>query len=183
MLKEDKRILALVVISMLAFAVVFGLVCRFYILPVYAKEDTTEVTSQTTTEFTYTSEEQEILDGLLQGELPELEDPDDVDQVLNVTGKWLDINAPKNTKIVGEELTETASETDADWDPTPYLSYSLEDRWIEDSDTVQKGLDDIYRMLLSLRNCVIVFMAGCFLVWAHKSLKGVVYRLNGRGLK
>lgn len=178
--KEDKRALAFIIGGMVAFALIFGFVCRVYVIPSHAQEIEAEDTSETTV-YQYTSEEQEVLDHLLNGEDPVLETPEDTERLLNATGAWLRENTSQEEESSSE--TETASSTDADWDPRPYLSYPLDQRWIEDSDTVQKGLDDIYRMLLSLRNCALVFMGGLFIVWIHKMIKGVVYRLNGRGLR
>lgn len=173
--KNEKRLLTIIVLGMMLFAVLFGLICRLYIIPSYAKEDdTTELTT-----YEYTSEQQEILDQVLNGEKPDINTPDDTDKLLDATGAWLRANGD----ITTEQSTETATETDADWDPEPYLSYGLDQRWIDDSDTVQKGMDDIYRILLSIRNLIIVLIGGLMLVWAHKMLKGIVYRLNGRGLR
>ena len=168
---------------MILFTVLFGAICRFYVIPSFAKESESSSSTEIT-EYQISPEDQETLDQIFSGNPPDLKTPEDTEKLLNATGAWLKANAPDSTETSSEDATtEVATSTDAEWDPRPYLTYPLDQRWIEDSDTVQKGLDDIYRMLLSIRNIVLVFFGGCFLVWCHKTLKGVVYRLNGRGLK
>lgn len=77
----------------------------------------------------------------------------------------------KNTVVVhasgvGEVV---ASPSDPVPDQTPYLSLSQETEYF----------DDVYILLLSIRNCLIVLIGGLFCAWAHHVLKSVISRFTG----
>lgn len=157
--KEKNHLhIIVVVLIMVILSAFFGLFCN---LIVKAKEGTSEDTTEL-----FTSEEQESID-----KANHLSDQDHRN-ILNASQKFLD--------SLGD-LPEVATSTDADFDTHAYFTYGLDQEWF-DSDTPEyKMFDDIYRMILSIRNCIVVLIIGLVCVWVHKTVKSVILSFGKGG--
>lgn len=138
-----------IVVGMILFALFFGIICRVTVLAADAPESDPVSTSETTTE-----------DHLSEEEL---------EHILNVSKQFLENN----------EFPEMATSTDADFDTNPYLTFGLDQEWIDKDTSVNSALNDIYRMVLSIRNVLVVI--ACLLVafWFDKKLHAIINKLFG----
>lgn len=153
MINKEQRHLIYIVLGMVIFAVLFGLVCRITVL---AASDPATSTEEVTTEDHLSDEE--------------------LEHILKVSQQWLDNNpVPELKGIV------TASDTDADYDTAPYLTYGLDQEWIDDSTSLSSALNDIYRMVLSIRNILLVFTCIFVIYFFDKKLHSILYKLFGGG--
>ena len=135
---------------------VLMLLSMFLILsvPVSAKEETT-------TESIFTSEEQEAIEHA--NHLTDQEHED----ILNASQKFLD-------NIDPEML---ATSTDA-YDNNFYLS--SDQMVFEQNESLVVIFDAIYRMLISIRNILLLFFFGVICAWFHKMFSRIIQRLAGR---
>lgn len=118
---------------------------------VLAAADPATSTEATTTEQHYTDEE--------------------LDRMLEIGRQWLADNP----------LPERASSTDAsiDYDVNTYMTYPIDERWIEDDTSINQALDDIYRMILSIRNILLIFFLAFVAYWFDKKLHSIINKLFG----
>lgn len=138
-----------IIAGMILFALFFGFICRLTVLAADVPETDSVSTSETTTEDHLSDEE--------------------LEHILNVSKQFLENN----------EFPETATSTDADFDTKPYLTFGLDQEWIDNSTPVTSALNDIYRMILSIRNLLVVI--ACLLVafWFDKKLHSIINKLFG----
>lgn len=150
---------------------VFGLLALLFALwfrVSVVKADTTDNTTENLSPFT--SEEEKTVQDLLEEGGLSLEQHE---QLLNAGRRFLDEN----------ENVLTSTPTDADFDTNTYLTYGLDEEWIDSSTTIQSALNDIYRMILSIRNLLVVLIAGLIICWVHKMLKNIIARITKGGVK
>lgn len=94
---------------------------------------------------------------------------EELDHILRVSEQWL-----KNNPV-----PEVATSTDPDYDTSSYMTYPLDLEWIDDNTSVNSALNDIYRMLLSIRNILVLFFFGFVIYWFDKKLHAIINRLFG----
>lgn len=133
----------------------------FLLLSINSKAD--ETTEDITTESIYTSEEQEALD-----KAKHLSDQEH-DDILNASSKFLD--------TLDSSMLSTPSS--ASYDDNFYLS--SDEAIFTNTDQTFVMLDYIYRMLISIRNCLLLFFFAIVCAWFHKNLKNIISRFSGRG--
>ena len=97
---------------------------------------------------------------------------EELDHILKVSQQFLDKHP--------ELLEEAASPTDADFDTSPYMTYGLDEEWIDSTTTINSALNDIYRMILSIRNILLIFFFAFVIYWFEKMLHSIINRLFGR---
>lgn len=138
-----------IIAGMILFALFFGFICRVTVLA--AAADPATSTEATTTEQHYTDEE--------------------LDRMLEIGRQWLADNP----------VPERASSTDAsvDYDVNTYMTYPIDERWIEDDTSINQALDDIYRMILSIRNILLCFFLAFVAYWFDKKLHSIINKLFG----
>ena len=124
-------------------------------IPVSAKEEET-------TENLFTSEELEAIE-----KANHLTD-EEHDRILNASNKFLN--------SLDTSLFETSNSSH--YDNHFYLSSSEMIFDSNESDIVI--LDAIYRMLLSIRNILLLFLCGVICAWFHKMFSRIIQRLGGR---
>ena len=146
MSKKDKSVLN-IVLFMVAFALCFGLFCRYTVLA--APSDPKQSTEATTTEDHLSDEE--------------------LEHILKVSQQFLDNN----------EFPEAATSTDADYDIRPYMTYDIDEEWIDNTTSVNSALNDIYRMVLSIRNILLLFFFAFVIYWFDKKLHAIINKLFG----
>lgn len=146
------RTIYYVVIGMFIFAILFGLVCRITVLAAPPEvEDSATSESETTTEDHLSDEE--------------------LEHILRVSQQFLDNN---EFPEVGE-----ASPSDADYDTKTYLTYSYDDEWIDQNTNINSALNDIYRMILSIRNILLLFLFAFCIYWFDKKFHSIINKLFG----
>lgn len=155
--------------KLIKFVYLFGLIAMFagVILRVtIVRAD--EIETETSTEV-FTSEQQDSID-----KANHLTDQDH-QNILDASQKLLDSfgDIPE---------TKTATPSDADFDTNTYLTYGINEQWIDNTTTVQSALNDIYRMILSIRNLLVLFIGGLVVVFVHNSLKKIIQRLTKGGV-
>lgn len=155
--------------KLIKFVYLFGLIAMFagVILRVTViKAAETETDSSTEL---FTSEEQESID-----KANHLTDQDHRN-ILNASQKLLDSfgDIPE---------VKTATSTDADYDTNSYLTYGIDEEWIDNTTTIQSALNDIYRMILSIRNLIVLLIGGLVVVFVHNSMKKIIQRLTKGGV-
>lgn len=156
--KEHSFTILLVVILMIVFSVFAGLLCNTVVkASEVSTEDTTEV---------FTSEQQESIE-----KANHLTDQDH-QNILDASQKLLDSFG---------DLPDVATSTDADFDTHAYFTYGLDQEWFDSSTPEYKMLDDIYRMILSIRNCIVVLIIGLVCVWVHKTVKSIILSFGKGG--
>lgn len=92
---------------------------------------------------------------------------EELDHILKVSEQWLE-NHP--------ELV-VASPTDPDYDTSSYMTFSISDNWIDDNTSVNSALNDIYRMILSIRNILLIFFFAVVCFWLDKKLHSIINKL------
>lgn len=94
---------------------------------------------------------------------------EELNEILNRSQEWLNNNP----------VPEVATKSDADYDVKPYLTYPLDQEWIDSNTSVNSALNDIYRMVLSIRN--VLLLIACLLVafWFDKKLHAIINKLFG----
>ena len=141
------------------FMLIFGCVMflgMFLLLSINSKAD--ETTEEITTESIYTSEEQEALE-----KAKHLSDQEHED-ILNASSKFLD----------SIDSSMLATPSNANYDNNFYLS--SDEAIFSNTDQTFVMLDYIYRMLISIRNCLLLFFFSVVCVWFHKNLKNIISR-------
>lgn len=98
---------------------------------------------------------------------------EELDHILRVSEQWL-----KNNTV---PEVQTATSTDADFDTHAYFTYDLDQEWFDETTPEYKMLDDIYRMILSIRNCIIILIMGLLVVWVHKMVKSIILSFGKGG--
>lgn len=109
----------------------------------------------------FTSEEEESIK-----KADSLSDEDHTN-ILNASQKFLD--------SIDVELS---TNTDADFDTNSYLTYGYDYNWIDNNSSIYSALNDIYRMILSIRNLLLVLICGLFIFWVHKSFNIIINRFR-----
>lgn len=96
---------------------------------------------------------------------------EELDHILRVSQQWLDKN--------GYSDEELASSTDAgiDFDTSNYFTYDYDQEWIDKDTSVNSALNDIYRMILSIRNILLVFFLAVVVFWLDKKLHAIINKL------
>lgn len=155
--------------KLIKFVYIFGLIAMFagVILRVtVVKADETETDSSTEV---FTSEQKESIDKA--NHLTDQDHQNILDASQNLLDSFGDI--PE---------TKTATPSDADFDTNTYLTYGIDEQWIDNTTTVQSALNDIYRMILSIRNLLVLLIGGLVVVFVHNSLKKIIQRLTKGGV-
>lgn len=155
--------------KLIKYVYIFGLIAMFagvLLRVTVVKAD--ELETENSTEL-FTSEQQESID-----KANHLTDQDHRN-ILDASQKLLDSFG---------EIPETnrATSTDADYDTNTYLTYGIGEEWIDSSTTIQSALNDIYRMILSIRNLLVVLIGGLIVVFVHNSMKKIIQRLTKGGV-
>lgn len=96
---------------------------------------------------------------------------EELNAILDRSHEWLNNNSVPEVA--------TASNTDADFDTNPYLTYGLDQEWIDNTTPVSSALNDIYRMVLSIRNVLIVIAFLLVAFWFDKKLHSIINKLFG----
>lgn len=96
---------------------------------------------------------------------------EELDHILKVSQQYLDKNA--------DYLAEIASSTDADFDTNTYMTYSFDDEWIDNTTSINSALNDIYRMILSIRNILLLFFFGFVIYWFDKKFHSIINKIFG----
>lgn len=146
-----------IVLGMFLFALFFGLACRMTVLAASPDAAASE-TESTTTE-----------DHLSQEEL---------DHILRVSEKFLEKNGLDPDQATPSDAAE-AEETTVDYDVNTYLTYPLEEHWIDENTSINSALDDIYRLLLSIRNVLLLFFFAFCIYWFDKKFHAIINKLFG----
>lgn len=94
---------------------------------------------------------------------------EELDHILRVSEQWL-----KNNPV-----PEVASSTNAYYDINSYMTYPIDEDWIDDTTSVNSALNDIYRMVLSIRNILLCFFLAFVLYMFEKKLHAIINRLFG----
>lgn len=76
----------------------------------------------------------------------------------------------------GTYLVEISTDTDATLTDAPPASETADDRLYMSQEYHVKSLDDIYSMLVSCRNCLLLLCFIVFIFEAHKLLKNAMKR-------
>lgn len=155
--------------KLIKFVYFFGLIAMFagVILRVtVARAAETETDNSTEV---FTSEQQESID-----KANHLSDQDHRN-ILDASQKLLDSfgDIPE---------TKRATSSDADYDTNTYLTFGIDQEWIDNNTTIQSALNDIYRMILSIRNLLVVLIGGLIVVFVHNSMKKIIQRLTKGGV-
>lgn len=155
--------------KLIKYVYIFGLIALFAgVLLRVTVIKAAENDSDSSTEL-FTSEEQESID-----KANHLTDQDHRN-ILDASQKLLDsFGDIPETKI--------ATSTDANYDINTYLTYGIDQEWIDNTTTIQSALNDIYRMVLSIRNLLVVLIGGLIVVFVHNSLKKIIQRLTKGGV-
>ena len=151
--------------KLIKYVYIFGLIALFAgVLLRVTVIKAAENDSDSSTEL-FTSEEQESID-----KANHLTDQDHRN-ILDASQKLLDsFGDIPETKI--------ATSTDANYDINTYLTYGIDQEWIDNTTTIQSALNDIYRMVLSIRNLLVVLIGGLIVVFVHNSLKKIIHPIR-----
>lgn len=147
-----------IVIAMFLVALFFGLVCRVTVLAAPSMDPAASETDVTTTE-----------DHLSQEEL---------DHILRVSERFLEKNGLDPDQATPSDAAEE-EENSVDYDVNTYLTYSLDDHWIDENTSLNFALDDIYRILLSIRNILLLFFFAFVIYWFDKKFHAIINKLFG----
>lgn len=160
MIKYKKLFYICYTFALIAF--LFGVVFRVTVLAdqVTSEEQTTEI---------FTSEEAEAVSKLLnEGGLSS----EDHEKILEAGRRYLE----QNQVLV-------ATSTDSDFDTNTYLTYGIGQEWFDSSTPLYQMYNDIYRMILSIRNILLILLCGLIIVFVHSSLKKIISRITKGGIK
>ena len=144
----------------------FGLVAL--IVGVFLRVTVVAHADETTTEL-FTSEEEQTVNQLLnEGGLT----PDQHQQLLNAGRRFLEEN-------------QLATSTDAleEFDNHDYLTFSSDYEYIASTDSLLHAFNEMCRLLLSIRNLLLVLICGLVVVFVHSSMKKIIQRLTKGGVK
>lgn len=147
------------------FALVVFIIGIFFRVTVLADQ----VSSEDQTTEIFTSEEAEAVTKLLnEGGLSN----EDHEKILGAGRRYLE----QNSQLV-------ATSTDSDFDTNTYLTYGIDQEWFDSSTPLYQMYNDIYRMILSIRNILLILMCGLIIVFVHSSLKKIISRITKGGIK
>lgn len=150
MIKKKDYAIYFIILGMFVFALVFGLVCRITVLAAPPEDP---AASQDSTEVTT---EDHLSD-------------EELEHILRVSEQWLRNNP----------VPEVATSTNADYDTNTYLTYSYDDELIDSNTSVNSALNDIYRMILSIRNILLLFFFAFCIYWFDKKFHAIINKLFG----
>ena len=141
-------------------ALFLGVFCRVTI----CKAD--ETTTQSSTEIFTESEEQVVNQLLNEGGLT----PEQHEQLLQAGRRFLESN-------------QLATSTDAVYDDSDYLTFDKSYQYFNESVTNNQALSSIYRLLLSIRNLLVMLICGLVIIFVHNSIKKIISRITKGGIK
>lgn len=128
-----------------------------------------QVTSEDKTTEIFTSEEAEAVTKLLnEGGLSS----EDHEKILEAGRRYLE----QNQDFI-------ASSTDSDFDTNTYLTYGIDQEWFDSTTPLHQMYNDIYRMILSIRNILLILICGLIIVFVHGSMKKIISRITKGGIK
>lgn len=145
-----------IILGMFLVALFFGLACRITVLA--ASPDAAASETESTSE-----------DHLSQEEL---------DHILRVSEKFLEKNGLNSDQATASDAVEEEENT-VDYDVNTYLTYPLDEHWIDENTTLNSALDDIYRIILSVRNILLLFFFAFIIYWFDKKFHAIINKLFG----
>lgn len=146
-----------IVLAMFLVALFFGLACRITVLAAPSPDPAASETEVTTE------------DHLSQEEL---------DHILRVSEKFLEKNGLDSDQATPTDAAEEEENT-VDYDVNTYLTYPLDEHWIDENTSLNSALDDIYRILLSIRNLILLFFFAFCIYWFDKKFHAIINKLFG----
>lgn len=147
------------------FALVVFIIGIFFRVTVFADQ----VTSEYQTTEIFTSEEADAVTKLLnEGGLSN----EDHEKILEAGRRYLE----QNHEFI-------ASSTDSDFDTNTYLTYGIDQEWFDSTTPLYQMYNDIYRMILSIRNILLILICGLIIVFVHASMKKIISRITKGGIK
>lgn len=145
------------------FALIVFVIGVFFRVTVLADQ----VSSEDQTTELFTSEESEVVTKLLnEGGLSD----EDHEKILEAGRRYLEQN---------QDLI--ASSTDSDFDTNTYLTYGIDQEWFDSTTPLYQMYNDIYRMILSIRNILLILICGLVIVFVHGNMKKIISRITKGG--